>query len=192
MIRLRKILPSFAKFLFAVVPSALGVLFTGCVQFQKPMQSSDMPPANMAIIYGRFESDKPNLFGDKLGMRLLNVKTKRQYLISFRTTNSVYGIAIVPGRYRIDGCIGSQFHYFAGPKLSFLETPDIDCRPDTVIYIGDFKSAAHQQQSGAWDWGVFGFTNNYLQTTKEFQTKHEEFRLSPFASARLKRSKRWK
>lgn len=178
--RLRKVLQSFTTLaLLGLVP-----FFTGCVHFAKPVESSATSSAKTAIVYGRFDGKYPHDFDrDRGGLRLLDLETKRKYYISFRSTNCVYGIAIPPGRYCIDGCTGTIFHFQKGPELSFLDMPDIHCRPNSVTYIGDFKCDLRHLASGGDEWGVYGFTNNYAQTTKEFQADHQDFPPTAFASA---------
>ena len=56
---------------------------------------------NSAVIYGRFATGPDFAWGNELTLRLHNEDSKQDYLIKFRDKDSVCGIAVTPGSYRV-------------------------------------------------------------------------------------------
>lgn len=187
---------------FVTIVSTVGLcgvilVFTGCTtilpvfsfaHFQRAVKSSATISTNSAIVYGRFKRGPSALPGGHIGLRLHNVETRHEYLVGFRCTNSVYAVAIPPGRYTIAGYVGTGLAYDTFGKVSFPATPSFDCQPGSVTYLGDFKSDTRDIRDKSGQdlyelWGIFGFTNNYARTTQKFKANYSNFSTSITACA---------
>jgi hypothetical protein len=151
-------------------------------RFSSPVKESFTVDMNGAVVYGRFTKGSDFAFGNELALRLRNEDSKREHLIRLQGTNSVYGVAVEPGRYRVTGFVATFIDRRTAGGRSFGATPIFQVQPNSATYIGDFTGYA-KIVALAQEWGVRGLTNNFAVTTREFRQRYPNLATAPVRSA---------
>jgi hypothetical protein len=149
--------------------------------FSSPVNQSFKFDTNTAVVYGRFATGADFAFGNELALRLRNESSKREYLIRFRDKDSVCGIAVEPGQYRVAGFVATYMERRTVGRRTFPTAVLFEVRSNSITYLGDFTGYA---KVGSWAqvWSVTGVTNNFVATTEEFRQKYPNFASVPVVS----------
>jgi hypothetical protein len=177
---------------FFAMTLGIALITTSCTRFTPPLVSiahfspevkqSFQVSTNRAIIYGRFATGRDFAFGNELAIRLCSEDSKRVYLIRCRETNSVYAIAVEPGRYRIAGFLATFIDHRPAGRRVFSDTPFFDVRSNSATYIGDINGYAKIGPM-VQIWGVKEILDRFSDTTEEYRTKYKNLASVPVFSA---------
>ena len=156
----------------AIFVSCTGTLppLVSWARFAKPVDPSVEVSTN-AILYGRFAAEHHFSFGNRLALRVHNETAKEDYLIALKDTNSVYGIAVKPGKYRITGYVATFGDRRVAGLRTLVNSPLFDVHSNMITYIGDFRGYARMNGTDQ-EWNISSVTNNFVPTTAQFRTEH--------------------
>jgi hypothetical protein len=139
--------------------------------FSPPVKESFSIDTNSAVVYGRFATGPDFAFGNELALRLCSESSKRVYLIRCRDKDSVYAIAVEPGRYKVEGFLATFMDHRPVGRRRFPNTGVFQVRSNSATYLGDFTGYAKVGPMTQ-EWGVRGMTNNFAETTNEYRLRH--------------------
>jgi len=148
---------------------------------------------NNAILYGRFYyghhfTEELNPAWHTTGLSIRNETTDRTFYIELKETNTVYGVQVEPGSYRIMGLVRSDNEHGVKARITFPSTNStvwltrpFKARKGEQIYIGDYQGETKL------DYPILTFklkyiTNNFDATTMEFQNNYPEMMTTPAVS----------
>jgi len=141
--------------------------------FSPKLNQSFQFGTNNAVVFGRFTTGKDFAFGNELALRLHNEDLKTDYLVRFQDKDSMYGIAVKPGHYRVAGWVATFIDHRPVGKCYFTNTPLFEVRTNTVTYVGDFTGYAKLGALAMGQtWNLTGLTNNFTATEVEFRQKN--------------------
>jgi hypothetical protein len=150
--------------------------------FSSPMTQSFTLTTNTAVLYGRF-GEKPDFTGgNKIGLRLRNESGNKDYLIRLRQKDPVYGIAVEPGLYRVEGFVATFTEGRTADVQSFRGTVPFDVPANSVTYVGDYEGYV-KERFAARSWGLSAASNNFAVTTEEFRKIYTNLVSVPAVSA---------
>ncbi|HZF00752.1 MAG TPA: hypothetical protein VE344_02550 [Methylomirabilota bacterium] len=139
--------------------------------FSPPVAQSFKIDTNTAVVYGRFVTGPNFAFGNELALRLRNDNSKQEYLIQFKDKDSVYGISVEPGQYRVAGFVATFVDRRTVGRRTFLNTVPFEVRSNSATYFGDFIGYVKINGLNQ-EWSVTKVTNNFSGTTDEFRHKY--------------------
>ena len=142
------------------------------LDFSPPVTQSVALGPTTAVVYGRFAKEPGFAPGAELGLRLCNQSSKHDYLIRFRDEESVYGIVIEPGNYKIAGYVATFRDAIKVLRNSYSETRSFEVRPNTCTYLGNFIGHAQIAGANLGGAGIIAITNNTVAIKKEFRQKY--------------------
>jgi hypothetical protein len=157
-------------------------------RFSPPVKGSFNVDTNTALVYGRFATEPNFAFGNELALRLRNEGSKRMYLIRCRDKDSVYAIAVEPGRYRVVGFLATFIDHRPVGQRNFPAAGSFQVRSNSATYLGDFAGYAKLGPMMQ-ECGVKEMTNNFAVTTDEYRLKYPNLSSVPVLSAFDERSK---
>lgn len=139
-------------------------------RFSSPLKQSSSLTTNSAVVYGRFALDQSWL-GNQLALRLCEERSQKVYFIACRAKDSVYAVEVSPGRYRLEGYLGTSPAHRPKARHRFTDAPIFDVRSNSLTYLGDFAGYA-KAGFGTEEWGLSGITVNFEATTEELRQKY--------------------
>ncbi len=148
--------------------------------FSPPVRQSFNLDTN-TVVYGRFAVGPDFAFGNELALRLRNQSSKREYLIRLVDKDSVCGIAVEPGLYRIAGFVATFMDRRTVGRRTFPDMGSFEVASNSVTYVGDFTGYATIGIMTQ-EWGMKGMTNNFHPTTDEFRQKYPKLASVSFVS----------
>ncbi len=150
--------------------------------FSPPVKESFNVNTNSAVAYGRFATGPDFAFGNEIALRVCNESSKRVYLIRCRDKDSVYAIAMEPGRYRVAGFLATFIDHRPVGRRNFPYTGSFLVRSNSATYLGDFTGYAKLGPMTQ-ERGIREMTNNYTSTTAEYRLSYPNLLSVPVFSA---------
>jgi hypothetical protein len=152
------------------------------VRFASPVTPSFQVDENTAVIYGSFSTGPDFAFGNELGLRFVNIESKKETIIRMQDKNAICAVTVKPGKYRVAGFVAAFIDRRTAGRRSFSNTPWFEVKPGLATYVGDFAGQARigglSQQ-----WSLTGLTNNFSNTTSEYKQKYPNLLKIPLVSA---------
>ena len=173
--------------------NGLMLLCVSCVFYSAPVKHAGQTNKDKAILYGRFYyghhfAEELNPAWRTTGLSIRNETTDRTYYIELKVTNTVYGVQVEPGSYRITGLVRSDNEHGVKARITFPSTNStawltepFKARKGEHIYIGDYQGETKL------DYPILTFklkyiTNNFDATTVEFRNSYPELMATPAVS----------
>jgi hypothetical protein len=151
-------------------------------RFSPPIRQSLNVSSNSAVVYGRFTTGPDFAFGNELALRLCDETSKRVYLIRCRDKDSVYAVAVEPGRYRVAGFLATFMDHRPVGRRNLPITGFFQVPANSAVYLGDFTGYAKITPMMQ-KWGITGMTNNFAATKEEYRLKYPNLSSVPVFSA---------
>jgi hypothetical protein len=146
--------------------------------FSSPVKESFSLTTNSAVVYGRFALDQNRVIANQLALRLCEERSQKVYLIPCRAKESVYAVEVLPGRYRLEGYLGTSPAHRPRARHRFTDAPIFDVRSNSLTYLGDFAGYA-KVGFGTEEWGLSAITINFEATTDELRQKYPNLASNP-------------
>lgn len=168
--KLRLIIVCIGALLFMSCTNVLPPLVSW-VRFASPVSPSIQADTNITVIYGSFSTGPEFAFGNELGLRLLNIESKKETIVRMQEKDTICAVAVQPGKYRVAGFVAAFIDHRTAGRRTFSNTPWFEVVPNCATYVGDFSGQARigglSQQ-----WSLTGLTNNFANTTAMYQRKY--------------------
>ena len=166
---------------------------TSCVFYAPPVKRADQINKDDAILYGRFTygehfTEELNPAWYTAGVWLRNETSDRTHYLELKVTNTVYGVQVEPGSYRITGLVRSENEHRVKARVAFPWTnapawlaASFEVRKGEQIYIGDYQCETKLDYP-ILHTRIKSITNNFAATTVEFRKTCPELMTTPAVS----------
>jgi len=149
--------------------------------FAAPLKHESGLNTGGAIVYGRFSTPAGFAFGNEIALRLCSQDGNRVYLIRCQDKDSMYGIAVEPGHYKIDSLLAVFIDGRPVGGSRIRGTGVFQVRSNTATYLGDFSGWLKLGPTGERS-SVHAIKNNFIGTTDDWKELHPQFASVPTLS----------